>query len=75
MAKVENREFLLIKKLIKLKETHDNVKGAELFKEQYGQRGIDDVFNYVVSCATPENYDAAGIGGGHVVTPTIERRG
>ena len=73
MAEVISREFLLIKKLIKLKETHGNVKGAELFKEQYGQRGIDDVFNYIVACATPRNYNRAraiGVQGGHVLTPT-----
>jgi len=78
MAKVENREFLLIKKLLKLKEIHGDVKGTELFDEQYGQKGIDDVYNYMVSCATPRNYAkarAAGFQDGHVITPTIEYRG
>jgi len=74
MAKVEDRRYLLLKKLCKLKDIHGPDKGIELFKEEYGQRGMDDCFNYMVSCATPENYaHAAAVGhmGGHVITPNL----
>jgi hypothetical protein len=74
MAEVERIEFVLLKKMLQLKEVHGNVKGVELFKEKYGQKGIDDCFNYMVACATPQNYDraaAAGNEGGHVITPTL----
>ena len=73
MAEVIDRRYLMIQKMLKLKEIHGNVKGVELFKDQYGQAGIDECFNYMVACATPENYDramAAGHGG-HVITPNL----
>ena len=75
MAKVLNRAILLLKKREKLDQIHGVVKGGELFKEQYGQEGVDEVFNYMVSCATPENYRKAeelGMPPGSYIIPMEE---
>ncbi len=72
MGDVIDRRVILLRKQEQLKQTHGAVKGVELFKKKYGQQGVDDVFNYIVSCATPENYKKAeelGMAPGSYVIP------
>ena len=76
-AKVIDRRFLLIQERIELCKKHGDVKGGELFKEKYGQKGIDDCFNYMISCATVKNYRAAeAMGhemGTYIIPENLER--
>lgn len=74
-AAIIDRVHLLIRKYLRLRETHGRVKGTELFVEEYGQKAMDEMFDYLVSCSTPENHAAAEAKGheGCYVIPLVRR--
>lgn len=52
-GKVIDRAYLLILKYQRLATKH----GHEYAIEQFSQKEHDDMFNHVLACHTPENFD------------------
>ena len=59
MGQVMDRRYLLLQKFIKLRDQY----GHDHACAQFTQAEHDDMFNYIVACATPANYDKAEANG------------
>ena len=73
MSKVEDIGYVAVRKYRRLADEH----GHDHAVATMGQREIDIGFEYIVACATPENYDkAVELGyppGTHVILATLGR--
>lgn len=53
MAEIVDRRYLLVKKYLRLKKTH----GHDYAVNNMTQQEKDTMFNYIVSCHTPDRMD------------------
>lgn len=67
MAEIIERRYLLIQKYCGLRDK----KGHDYAMSQFSQTEKDEMFNYLVSCATPENYDKSSVDGGYVIPKAL----